>query len=77
MVCEVNNKEINSHCAELLVRPTYIIKNLTSLHDIISSVLLSFTIFHNLDKNWDMLEEFVRMPGSTFMVGEGLRIRDD
>ena len=24
MVCEVNNKEINSQCAELLVRPTYI-----------------------------------------------------
>ena len=25
MACEVNNKEINSQCAELLVRPTYII----------------------------------------------------
>ena len=24
MACEVNNKEINSQCAELLVRPTYI-----------------------------------------------------
>ena len=23
MACEVNNKEINSQCAELLVRPTY------------------------------------------------------
>ena len=23
MSCEVNNKEINSQCAELLVRPTY------------------------------------------------------
>ena len=27
MACEVNNKEINSQCAELLVRPTYILKN--------------------------------------------------
>ena len=26
MACEVNNKEINSQCAELLVRPTYIIQ---------------------------------------------------
>ena len=25
MTCEVHNKEINSQCAELLVRPTYII----------------------------------------------------
>ena len=25
MACEVNNKEINSQCAELLVRPTYIL----------------------------------------------------
>ena len=25
MACEVNNKEINSQCAELLVRPTYIV----------------------------------------------------
>ena len=25
MACEVNNKEINSQCAELLVRPSYII----------------------------------------------------
>ena len=25
MACEVNNIEINSQCAELLVRPTYII----------------------------------------------------
>ena len=24
MACEENNKEINSQCAELLVRPTYI-----------------------------------------------------
>ena len=24
MACEVNNKEINSQCAELLVRPTYL-----------------------------------------------------
>ena len=24
MACELNNKEINSQCAELLVRPTYI-----------------------------------------------------
>ena len=24
MACEVNNKDINSQCAELLVRPTYI-----------------------------------------------------
>ena len=24
LACEVNNKEINSQCAELLVRPTYI-----------------------------------------------------
>ena len=24
MACEVNNKEIDSQCAELLVRPTYI-----------------------------------------------------
>ena len=24
MACEVNNKEINSQCAELLVRPMYI-----------------------------------------------------
>ena len=23
MACEVNNKEINSECAEILVRPTY------------------------------------------------------
>ena len=23
MACKVNNKEINSQCAELLVRPTY------------------------------------------------------
>ena len=23
MACEVNNKKINSQCAELLVRPTY------------------------------------------------------
>ena len=23
MACEVNNKEINSQCAEFLVRPTY------------------------------------------------------
>ena len=23
MACEVNNKEINSQCAELLVQPTY------------------------------------------------------
>ena len=23
MACEVHNKEINSHCAELLVRPLY------------------------------------------------------
>ena len=27
MACEVNNKEINSQCAELLVRPTYLSKN--------------------------------------------------
>ena len=27
MACEVNNKEINSQCAELLVRPTYILFN--------------------------------------------------
>ena len=35
MACEVNNKEINSQCAELLVRPTYILKNIlikTVLH---------------------------------------------
>ena len=25
MACEVNNIEINSQCAELLVRPTYIV----------------------------------------------------
>ena len=25
MACEMNNKEINSQCAELLVRPTYIV----------------------------------------------------
>ena len=25
MACEVNNKEINSQCAELLVRPSYIV----------------------------------------------------
>ena len=25
MACEVNNKEINSQCAELLVRPKYLI----------------------------------------------------
>ena len=24
MACEVNNKETNSQCAELLVRPTYL-----------------------------------------------------
>ena len=24
MACEVNNKEIKSQCAELLVRPTYL-----------------------------------------------------
>ena len=23
MACEVNNKEVNSQCAELLVRPSY------------------------------------------------------
>ena len=28
MACEVNNIEINSQCAELLVRPTYIIHNI-------------------------------------------------
>ena len=26
MACEVNNKEINSQCAELLVRPTYMLR---------------------------------------------------
>ena len=27
MACEVNNKEINSQCGELLVQPTYIVHN--------------------------------------------------
>ena len=27
MTCKVRNKEINSQCAELLVRPLYIINN--------------------------------------------------
>ena len=35
MACEVNNKEINSQCAELLVRPSYI--------SIISIINCSFT----------------------------------
>ena len=29
MACEVNNKEINSQCAELLVRPTYLLQNIS------------------------------------------------
>ena len=28
MACEVKNKEINSQCAELLVRPTYKRRNM-------------------------------------------------
>ena len=32
MACEVNNKEVNSQCAELLVRPTYI------------SIIITFTV---------------------------------
>ena len=38
MACEVNNKEINSQCAELLVRPTYMKVNFTDvlkLHNLI------------------------------------------
>ena len=31
MACEVNNKEINSQCAELLVGPTYIYQTLMVL----------------------------------------------
>ena len=36
MACEVNNKEINSQCAELLVRPTYKIENVTYNNNIIT-----------------------------------------
>ena len=38
MACEVNNKEINSQCAELLVRPTYLLKGLTEHVFLIVSV---------------------------------------
>ena len=36
MTCEVRNKEINSQCAELLVRPLYI------MHNIAISICLQF-----------------------------------
>ena len=36
MACEVHNKEINSQCAELLVRPTYIVYcSLYTLHTVL------------------------------------------
>ena len=35
MACEVNNKEINSQCAELLVRPTYIATPISNIITII------------------------------------------
>ena len=41
MACEVNNKKINSQCAELLVRPTY------NIHDTCKNSLLF--IFHTLN----------------------------
>ena len=32
MTCEVHNKEINSQCAELLIRPLYININIIQIH---------------------------------------------
>ena len=34
MACEVNNKEINSQCAELLLRPTYKKQNVIAKNSI-------------------------------------------
>ena len=40
MACEVNNKEINSQFAELLVRPTYnTVYNVHTFHNIIIIII--------------------------------------
>ena len=43
MTCEVHNKEINSQCAELLVRPLYILT-------VYSTIQLYYTeVIHKLE----------------------------
>ena len=41
MTCEVGNKEIYSQCAELLVRPLYIVYNILSLSIHISIIFFT------------------------------------
>ena len=44
MTCEVNNKEINSQCAELLVRPLYNVQcTLYSLHYEYDAIVISIS----------------------------------
>ena len=46
MACEVNNKEINSQCAQLLVRPNYIYQTLMVLQ--CTESVASYTSASNL-----------------------------
>ena len=59
MACEVNNKEINSQCAELLVRPTYISQKCFQYPmKLVSIKLYAYCMKHEQTKNRQTKDKF-------------------